>query len=109
MKSDQDVITAGEAALAALRCQVLLVTRGRRGMALFERRKRPLLIPVHGSAEAVDVTGAGDTVGATFAVALGAGASPLDAAHLANAAGSLVVQKPGTATVSASELAAEFA
>ena len=66
------------------------------------------VIAVHGADAAVDVTGAGDTVGATFAVALGAGASPLEAARLANVAGALVVQKPGTATVTREELAREL-
>jgi bifunctional ADP-heptose synthase (sugar kinase/adenylyltransferase) len=63
---------------------------------------------VHGAEEAVDVTGAGDTVSATFALALGSGASAFEAARLANVAGSLVVQKPGTATVSRAELEREL-
>lgn len=104
VRGDAQVLRAGAAALARLRARVVLVTRGRRGMALFERGRRPVLLPVHGQAEAVDVTGAGDTVGATFAVALGAGATPLEAARLANVAGALVVQKQGTATVSREEL-----
>ena len=77
-------------------------------MAVFEVGKAPVLIPVHGVADAVDVTGAGDTVIASFALALGAGASFADAARLANIAGSLVVQKPGTATVTRAELIAEL-
>jgi rfaE bifunctional protein kinase chain/domain len=108
VKTDDDVLRAGAAALRSLRCEVLLVTRGRRGMGLFQRGRSPALLPVHGQAEAVDVTGAGDTVGATFAVALGAGASPLVAARLANVAGALVVQKQGTATVSREELEREL-
>ncbi len=100
---------AGRAALRRLRCQVLLVTRGRRGMALFQRGQPTVALPVHGLAEAVDVTGAGDTVSATLALALGAGASPLEAAGLANVAGALVVQKQGTATVTRAELARELA
>ena len=92
-----------------LGCQVLLVTQGRRGMTLFERSKKPLHLPVYGSEEAVDVTGAGDTVSATFALALGAGGTPFEAARLANIAGALVVQKQGTATVSRPELARELA
>jgi D-glycero-beta-D-manno-heptose-7-phosphate kinase len=104
VRSDAEVLVAGAAALKQLRARVVLVTRGRRGMALFQRGQAPILLPVHGQAEAVDVTGAGDTVGAAFAVALGAGASPADAAQLANVAGALVVQKQGTATVSRDEL-----
>jgi rfaE bifunctional protein kinase chain/domain len=108
VRSDAEVVRAGAAALKRLQCEVLLLTRGRRGMALFQRGKPPALLPVHGQAEAVDVTGAGDTVGATFAVALGAGASFVDAAHVANVAGALVVQKQGTAIIGRSELEREL-
>lgn len=82
----------------------LLITRGRDGMALFERGKKPKIIPVFGSDQAVDVTGAGDTVGAVFTLATAAGADFLTAALLANCAGGLVVMKRGTATVTAREL-----
>lgn len=105
VRSDAEVLAAGALVRTRLECQILLVTRGRKGMALFEKGKKPKLIQVFGSEEAVDVTGAGDTVLAAFSVALGAGASALDAAHLANIAGSLVVQKEGTATVTRAELA----
>lgn len=108
VKTEADLVKAGRLALERLDTRLLLVTRGRRGMALFERGGKVTFIPVHGSAEAVDVTGAGDTVGAAFAVALGAEGAPLEAARLANLAGALVVQKPGTATVSSEELAAEL-
>lgn len=108
VRTDADVAAAGRAALKRLRCQSLLVTRGRRGMMLFQAGEKPVSIPVHGADAAVDVTGAGDTVGASLAVALGAGATPLEAARLANVAGALVVQKPGTATVSAAELEQEL-
>jgi rfaE bifunctional protein kinase chain/domain len=89
-------------------CESLLVTRGRNGMSLFQRGERPVHVPAHGSKEAVDVTGAGDTVAATYTAALAAGASPLAAVRLANVAGALVVQKPGTATVTRDELLAEI-
>lgn len=108
VRTDAEVVFAGRAALRTLRCQALLVTRGRRGMMLFRPGRPPAVLPVHGADAAVDVTGAGDTVGATVAVALGAGASALEAAALANVAGALVVQKPGTATVSRDELAREL-
>ena len=61
-------------------------------------------MPVHGSDVAVDVTGAGDTVLAAYTLGLASGASPLEAAHVANIAGGLVVMKRGTATVSQDEL-----
>ena len=63
-------------------------------------------VPVHGSDQAVDVTGAGDTVLAAFTLALASGASALEAAHIANIAGGLVVMKRGTATVAREELLA---
>ena len=83
----------------------LLITRGRDGMALFEPRREPRLLPIFASDQAVDVTGAGDTVIAAFTLALAARGSPLQAAMLANCAAGLVVMKRGTATVRAKELA----
>ncbi|HEY2119767.1 MAG TPA: PfkB family carbohydrate kinase [Candidatus Acidoferrum sp.] len=94
----------GEATRAQMKLPSLLVTRGRDGMVLFQRAQSPIFIAVHGSDQAVDVTGAGDTVLATYTLALASGASPLEAAHLANIAGGLVVMKRGTATVSRDEL-----
>ena len=85
-------------------CKTVLLTRGSRGMALVEKGKQPVLIPVHGTDQVADVTGAGDTVLATFALALAAGGSPLEDAHLANFAGGVVVMKMGTATVTPEEL-----
>ena len=73
-------------------------------MALFEPQQATVHIPIHGSDEIADVTGAGDTVIATMTLALAAGASYEEAAHLANYAGGIVVMKRGTATVSADEL-----
>lgn len=84
--------------------RALLVTRGRDGMVLFEARRKPKHIPIFGSDQVSDVTGAGDTVMAAFTLALAAGASFLQAAQLANCAGGLVVMKRGTATVSRREL-----
>jgi len=95
---------AGRATLAALKLQSLLVTRGRHGAALFEPRDGFTQIPIHGSDQAVDVTGAGDTVLAAYTLALACGAPPLEAAHMANIAGGLVVMKRGTATISREEL-----
>lgn len=95
----------GMETLERMRLKALLVTRGRDGMALFEGgQHKPAHIPVHGSNQAVDVTGAGDTVLASFTLALACGASFLEAAHIANIAGGLVVMKRGTATVSRAEL-----
>jgi len=84
--------------------QALLITRGRDGMVLFEPYREPHYLPIFGSDQAVDVTGAGDTVIAAYTLALGAGASFLHAAMIANCAGGLVVMKRGTASVSHSEI-----
>jgi ADP-heptose synthase, bifunctional sugar kinase/adenylyltransferase len=84
--------------------RALLVTRGAQGMTLLEGENAPLHIPAVGAQQAVDVTGAGDTVIATFSLALASGATFVEAAHLANYAGGLVVMKRGTATISADEL-----
>jgi D-glycero-beta-D-manno-heptose-7-phosphate kinase len=94
----------GRATLSAMKLQSLLVTRGRDGMALFESPSGLTHIPIHASNQAVDVTGAGDTVLAAYTLALTSGASPLEAAHIANFAGGLVVMKRGTATVTRAEL-----
>jgi len=98
--------TAGRELLEQTRMRAVLITRGSRGMALFVKGAPTLHIPIYGSDEIADVTGAGDTVMATMALALGAGATFELAAHLANYAGGLVVMKRGTATVSAKELSA---
>jgi len=95
-------------ALRLLRAKSLLVTRGRAGMLLVRPGAPAAALPVHGSATAVDVTGAGDTVMAANTLGIACGADPLQAARLANVAGSLVVQKPGTATVTVAELRQEL-
>ena len=95
--------------LERLAHDALLVTRGSNGMLLLERGSAPVHLPVVGSHEAVDVTGAGDTVIATYALALASGASFAEAARLANHAGGLAVMKRGTACVKASELLASLA
>jgi len=82
----------------------LLITRGRHGMVAFKRGRKPVEIPIYGSDQVADVTGAGDTVIAAFTAALAAGASTEEAARLANYAGGIVVMKRGTATVTRNEL-----
>jgi rfaE bifunctional protein kinase chain/domain len=95
---------AGRRLLQRTGMRAVLVTRGSRGMALFEPGRATSHISIFGSDEVADVTGAGDTVIAAFGLALAAGASFYEAARLANYAGGLVVMKRGTATVSAREL-----
>src|SRR6266481_3995841 len=98
------LLAAGKAVMLRMRLQSLLVTRGRDGMAVFARGLKPISIPIHGSDEVADVTGAGDTVIATYTAALAAGADSEAAARLANYAGGIVVMKRGTATVTKDEL-----
>jgi rfaE bifunctional protein kinase chain/domain len=100
---DPDVLEqAGRLLLRRLNMQAVLITRG---SALFQPRQTTVHIPIFGSDEVTDVTGAGDTVIATCGLALAAGASFYEAARLANYAGGLVVMKRGTATISPRELA----
>jgi D-glycero-beta-D-manno-heptose-7-phosphate kinase len=105
-ESDQAFDRAGRRMAEAIGCRTVLVTRGSRGMALFDGSGEPQQIPVHGTDQVADVTGAGDTVLATFSLALASGASAREAALLANFAGGVVVTKMGTASVSAEELRA---
>jgi len=95
---------AGRRLLRRTQMEGVLITRGSRGMALFEPKRPTVHVPIFGSDEVTDVTGAGDTVIAAFGLALAAGASFYEAARLANYAGGLVVMKRGTATVAAREL-----
>jgi rfaE bifunctional protein kinase chain/domain len=98
------VCSAGQQVMSRMMLQSLVITRGRDGMAAFTGRHKPVDIPIFGSDQVADVTGAGDTVIATFAAAFAAGASTEEAAYLANYAGGIVVMKRGTATVSRQEL-----
>lgn len=96
--------SAGEQVMSRMKMQSLVITRGRDGMVAFAGKHKPVDIPIYGSDQVADVTGAGDTVIATFTAAFAAGASTEEAAQLANYAGGLVVMKRGTATVSQPEL-----
>lgn len=97
---------AGRRMLERLRCQAVVITRGNKGMCVIERGRRPCHIPIYGGEEIADVTGAGDTVIASFTLALCCGASFREAAEIANYAGGIVVMKRGTATVNLEELRA---
>jgi D-beta-D-heptose 7-phosphate kinase/D-beta-D-heptose 1-phosphate adenosyltransferase len=109
-KSDAEVAAAGQAIVAELGLQGLLITRSERGMALFAPdgdHAAPWMIPTEAQ-EVFDVSGAGDTVIATFGAAVAAGADWREAAMLANAAAGVVVAKVGTATVTPTEILAHF-
>jgi D-beta-D-heptose 7-phosphate kinase/D-beta-D-heptose 1-phosphate adenosyltransferase len=102
-RDDPDLERAGAALLAMLGADSVLITCGERGMVLFAADGSTSRIPTR-AREVYDVAGAGDTVAATFAAALAAGASHLAAAQLANFAASVVVGKVGTATASPAEI-----
>jgi rfaE bifunctional protein kinase chain/domain len=102
----EKLLEAGATIVRQMKLNSLVITRGGDGMVAFEKKKSPLEIPIYGPNQVVDVTGAGDTVIATFTAALAAGADTASAARLANYAGSIVVMKRGTATVSRAELLA---
>jgi rfaE bifunctional protein kinase chain/domain len=97
------ILERGSRLRRRLEARFLLLTRGSHGMVLFEDGAA-VSIPVHGTDQVADVTGAGDTVLGTFALAVAAGADPLEAALLANYAGGVVVMKMGTATLDQGEL-----
>jgi rfaE bifunctional protein kinase chain/domain len=101
--SAESAFERGSELLARLGARFLLITRGSYGMTLFEGHES-CHIPVHGTDQVADVTGAGDTVIGTFSLALAAGATPLEASLLANYAGGVVVMKLGTATLTPDEL-----
>jgi D-glycero-beta-D-manno-heptose-7-phosphate kinase len=105
LRSLPDVIAAGRRILSLLGCQAVLVTRGEHGMSLFERGRPPLHVPT-AAREVFDVTGAGDSVIATMALAMAAGATLSEAAVLANCAAGVVVGKVGTAQASPAEVLA---
>ncbi|MHB8154604.1 MAG: D-glycero-beta-D-manno-heptose-7-phosphate kinase [Candidatus Omnitrophota bacterium] len=100
--TDNDIINAGEEILEYLQLESLLITLGEGGMRLFEKGKNAHIPTV--AQEVFDVSGAGDTVISTFTLALCAGASKLEAAHIANFAAGIVVGKLGTAVTSVREL-----
>jgi len=102
--SDDEVAAAAEELRRRLDAAFVLATRGSRGMTLVGRGLATLHLPVFGSDQVADVTGAGDTVIATLTLALAAGATPAAAATLANLAGGVVVMKLGTAVVTPDEL-----
>ena len=104
IKSTNELEIAAKTLRRQFGLQALLVTRGAQGMMLIADDATPLHIPAVGAQQSVDVTGAGDTVIATFALAVASGASFADAARLANHAGGLVVMKRGTASVTTGEL-----
>lgn len=108
LDGEEAVRAAGAALLKRLRCQTALITRGNKGMSLFERARRGLFFPIAHDREAVDVTGAGDTVVAAFTLALAAGAEPSVAAFIANHAAGVAVSRSGAVAVTSAEIIASL-
>ncbi len=104
LRDDDEVAGAAEALRKNLGARFLLATRGNRGMTLAGEHGLADHLPVFGSDEVADVTGAGDTVLAVLTASLAAGATPIEGAQLANIAAGLVVMKLGTATIDPTEL-----
>lgn len=104
IKDSLSLLKAAKKIMKMLNPDTLLITRGSKGMALFERNGNVVKVPALAK-EVFDVTGAGDTVISIFTAAIAAGANYVDAMKLSNLAGSIVVGKMGTATVTKSELA----
>jgi D-glycero-beta-D-manno-heptose-7-phosphate kinase len=98
------VVSAGQQLMRRMKLQSLVITRGRDGMVAFDGQHKPVDIPIFGSDQVSDVTGAGDTVIAAYTAAMAAGATTEDAAQIANYAGGIVVMKRGTATATQKEL-----
>ncbi len=105
--ADKNLMLVAERLLNELRPAVLLITLGELGMLLCQRGQKPFHIPTVAQ-EVFDVSGAGDTVIATFTLAIAAGASPIEAAILSNHAAGIVVGKVGTATTTSDELLKSF-
>lgn len=99
-----DIRSVGRKVRELTGCKDLIITRGNEGMMLFSKDGDPVPVPIFGSDECTDVTGAGDTVVATASLALAGGASAVEAMTLSNLSGALVVMKMGTATVNRAEL-----
>ena len=107
IKTQEELDEAGQRLLQGSHAKSVLITRGSEGMSLFEQGKAPIHFPIYsipGSSEIVDTNGAGDTVAATFTLALTAGATMIEAAYLANAAAALVVRRLGAASNTPEEL-----
>lgn len=102
--TDEDVVAAAERVLHGANAHAVVLTRGKQGMYLLEKDKPGQYLPIYGTDEIADVTGAGDTVIAAFSLAAAAGADLTMAARLATVAAGLVVLKHGTATITPAEI-----
>ena len=104
IRGDRDVVAVAKKLRKRLKVKAVLITRGNKGMILIDDKGRVNTIPICGSDQVTDVTGAGDTVTSVFTLSLVAGASFLEAARLSNYAGGIVVMKRGAASLTSEEL-----
>ncbi|MDI3280063.1 MAG: PfkB family carbohydrate kinase [Bacillota bacterium] len=109
LRTEEELLQGGRELLQRLGCRTLLITRGERGMFLFTEEGGVYDLPAYQPETVFDVTGAGDTVMACFALGLSSGVPPLEAALLANLAAGLAVRRPGAAAVTGEELQAALA
>ncbi len=107
-RSEEDFLRSGEKLMSDLKCSGLVQKRGHKGMIVFEQGRDPVLIPIHGSSDIVDVTGAGDTVIALLSLSLSTGADLLNSAKIANVGASIVVMKEGAYPLNRKELKEEL-
>lgn len=108
LKGEGEVVSAGKTLLRKLGCEMALITRGNKGMALIQRGKKPFFLPIAQNKEAVDVTGAGDTVVSAFTLALAAKATAEESAFIANHSASVAVSRSGAVAVSWEEIIASI-
>jgi len=104
INGEKSLCNIAERLKSEIECENVIITRGSKGMMVLDEHSKSTFIPIHGGTDVVDVTGAGDTVSAVVTLALSAGASAVEAARLANYAGSIVVMKTGAATATQKEL-----
>ncbi len=106
IRDSASLLSAGKKLIKLMALESLIVTQGSSGMTVFGAGKQPVHVPIFGSDEIADVTGAGDTVAAAVSLSLASGADVVEASCVATYAGSIVVMKRGTAVVSSEELLA---
>lgn len=107
INSFDDLLEVGQGLLEKLQARAILITRGAEGMSLFQDHREPVHIPTF-ARQVYDITGAGDTVIATFVSAISAGATPVEAAIVANAGAGFTVGEVGTAAVTVTQLRQEL-
>jgi D-beta-D-heptose 7-phosphate kinase/D-beta-D-heptose 1-phosphate adenosyltransferase len=107
IRTEQDLLEVGNGLLAKLEAESILITRGADGMSIFRKKEEPTHIPTF-ARKVYDVTGAGDTVIATFVSAICGGADLIEASVVANAGAGITVAEVGTAAVTVPQLKTEL-